>query len=151
MSKTFFVICSVLALVVGALVVSAQQKFEATNVADDPCAYPDRVITTGLFTGSAMQRDQLVAIDGSERIYLCSVWFIGSAVGDVSIYFGTGTTCGTGEDLLSRQTLTADLEPIEFVSGGVSATASRSDTGHAFCIERHAAMILTGHYRYVQE
>jgi len=151
MSKAFAVLCAVLALGVGTLVVSAQQEVVATNVAVDPCADPAKVITVGIFTGSAMQRDQLVAIDGVERIWLCGFWVISNATGDLSLYFGTGTTCQTGEDLLDRETFTADLLPAEFVSGGISATAARSETGHAFCIERHATMILTGHYRYVQE
>jgi len=143
---------AVVGTVIGLLITaSAQQPVTVANTAVDPCADPAKVITVGVFTGSAMQRDELVAVDGTERIYLCSAWLVGSATGDFSLYFGTGTTCQTGEDLLHKETFTADLLPAEFVSGGISATAARSDTAHAFCMERHSAMTISGHYRYVQE
>jgi hypothetical protein len=114
----------------------------------NPCQDHARVTSVAIDT-STSGNVQLVALNGSDLIYICGYSVVvGSTATAVQLIYGTGTACATGETDLTG--------PWPFAAnGGITQANAGSPqfvvpAGNALCVELSAANPITGHVTYVR-
>jgi hypothetical protein len=114
----------------------------------DPCLDPSKVLVTNILATAASGSTELIAVSGSTRVYLCGWQLQGGAAGDITLNFGSGTTCGSNtKAIASTQVVNAgegSLHP-------ANKTFDRSVAARALCVNRSASMTLRGFVSTVQE
>jgi hypothetical protein len=91
---------------------------------------------------------QLVAASGSTRVYVCGYEMVANGATNVTLEYGTGTTCGTGTTALTGAIpLAAQTGEVAGFSGNIVTLTPGSQ---ALCILTSAAVQLSGHLTYVQ-
>jgi hypothetical protein len=120
-----------------------------TAVGASGCEDQTKVASANINTSSS-GNTQLVALNGSEVVYVCGYTLM--AAGDVVVQFirGTGTACATGETDL--ETLTFDDvagHAITNANGG--AAQFKGNAGDALCVELSGAVGVTGRVTYVRQ
>jgi hypothetical protein len=112
-----------------------------------PCADPAR-ITTAAVDSAASGNVEVVALNGSDIVYVCGFSLVASAATSVQFIYGTGTACATGETDLSG--------PMAFAANGgitnanAGAVQMKTPAGNAFCIENSGANQVSGFVSYVR-
>lgn len=113
----------------------------------DPCSNHARIQNVKIDTATS-GNVQLVALSGSDVIYVCGYHIIAASAQSVQLIHGTGSACATGE---------TDAEgPLPLAANGgiaIPVTGSaqfKTAAGEALCIELSAATQISGAVRYVQ-
>ncbi|MEQ1730599.1 MAG: hypothetical protein ABL982_19700, partial [Vicinamibacterales bacterium] len=114
----------------------------------DPCADYARVQSVVIDT-AASGNVELVALNGSDLIYVCGYSVVAGAATGVQFIYGTGTACATGEtDVTGVWSLAAN--------GGITQANAGAPqflpipAGNAFCVENSGANSIQGHVTYVR-
>lgn len=117
------------------------------SVAYNPCADPSKLTWLNLNATAASGSTEHVAVNGSDRIYLCGYSLHLGGAGEVTIQFGSGSTCGSNTSNIRTipAGAAADGEALDLL------TPARSDTGRALCTNRSASTTLEGGFFYVRE
>lgn len=115
--------------------------------AGDPCADHARITTVALNT-STSGNVEMVAINGSDLIYVCGYSVVAGAATGVQLIYGTGTACATGETDLTGVWSFAANGGITQANSGVPQFVVPA--GNAFCIENSGANSIQGHFTYVR-
>lgn len=112
-----------------------------------PCTDPAR-ITSAVIDESTAATNQIVGLNGSDLIYVCSYKVVTTAASSLSWKYGTGTDCATG--------LTA-IEGPQPYGAGVGVTESGGGAplfivpaGNALCLTSSAATAHGGRVTYVR-
>lgn len=112
-----------------------------------PCADHARITTAAINTASS-GNVEVVALNGSDLIYVCGIDVIADGALDVQLIYGTGTACATGETDMTG--------PWGFAANGglVKANAGHPQwivpAGNALCVELGGAVQLSGSVTYVR-
>jgi hypothetical protein len=113
----------------------------------DPCADHARLQSVAIDT-AASGNVELVALNGSDIVYVCGYDLVADAAVAVQFIYGTGSACGTGETDLSG--------PMSFAANGgmsVPNTGSaqfKNIAGNALCIENSTTGGVRGMLKYVR-
>lgn len=114
----------------------------------NPCEDHARVQSVAIDT-STSGNVQLVALNGSDLIYVCGYSVVvGATATAVQLIYGTGTACATGETDLAGPWPLAANGGITQANGG--APQFVVPAGNALCVELSAANPITGHVTYVR-
>lgn len=153
-SKTL-AICSALFVLFTSAAVLAQQPVNVTRVSGvapitDPCLDPAKRTVFNINQSAGTSTVEMVSVSGSTRIYLCDGKIQGSAAAEITIMFGSGTTCGSNTANIDTTTIT-NAGDGALLLPGASGTLARSATGRAICYSRSASTTVEGHIVYVQE
>lgn len=113
-----------------------------------PCADHARIQSAAISTSSS-GNVEVVALNGSDLIYVCGYSLIAGAATAVQFIYGTGTACATGEtDITGAWSLAAN-GGITQANAGVPQFAA-IPAGNALCIENSGANAVQGHVTYVR-
>jgi hypothetical protein len=113
----------------------------------NPCQDHAR-LSNAVISSSASGNVEIVALNGSDLIYVCSVSVVAGAATGVQLIYGTGTACATGEtDMTGVWSFAAN--------GGIALPNSGAPqfvvpAGNAFCFENSGANAVAGHVAYVR-
>lgn len=113
----------------------------------NPCADHARITTAAISTSSS-GNVQIVALNGSDLIYVCGYSVVAGAATGVQLIYGTGTACATGETDLTGVWSFAANGGITQSNGGVPQFVVPA--GNAFCVENSGANAIAGHVTYVR-
>lgn len=91
---------------------------------------------------------EIVALNGSDLIYVCGYSVVATAATAVQFIYGTGTACATGETDLTGAWSFAANGGITQANGGVPQFVVPA--GNAFCVENSGANAIEGHVTYVR-
>jgi hypothetical protein len=118
-----------------------------SNIASNPCADYTKLQVLPINQSAATGGIEHVAVSGSTKIYLCGYHFTQGGAGEVTLQFGSGSTCGSNTASLRviASAASADGAAMELLTPWVSAAA------RAFCTNRSASVTLEGGITYVQE
>jgi hypothetical protein len=114
-------------------------------ICDDPAKVTHVNVNLSAGTGNT----ELVALDGSDLIYVCSYVLIAGGADDTQIIRGTGAACATGETDIQTFDFTADGDGA--VENGGGSTIFTVPAGNALCVERTNSVSLKGRVSYVQQ
>lgn len=90
----------------------------------NPCADHARITTAAISTSSS-GNVQIVALNGSDLIYVCGYSVVAGAATGVQLIYGTGTACATGETDLTGVWSFAANGGITQSNGGVPSSSCR--------------------------
>lgn len=113
----------------------------------NPCMDHARITTVAINTASS-GNVELVALNGSDLIYVCGYSVVAGAATGVQFIYGTGTACATGETDLTGVWSFAANGGITQANGG--APQFVVPAGNAFCVENSGANSIQGHVTYVR-
>jgi hypothetical protein len=113
----------------------------------NPCADHARISSVAIDT-AASGNVELVALSGSDLIYVCGYSVVAGAATGVQLIYGTGTACATGETNLTGVWSFAANGGITQANGGVPQFVVPA--GNAFCVENSGANSIQGHVTYVR-
>lgn len=113
----------------------------------NPCADHARITTAAISTSSS-GNVEIVALNGSDLIYVCGYSVVAGAATGVQLIYGTGTACATGETDLTGVWSFAANGGITQSNGGVPQFVVPA--GNAFCVENSGANAIAGHVTYVR-
>lgn len=113
----------------------------------NPCEDHARIQTAAI-SNSTSGNVEVVALNGSDLIYVCGYSLIAGAATGVRFVYGTGTACATGETGLTGAWAFA-------ANGGIQQTNAGAPqfvvpAGNAFCTENTGANAIAGHVTYVR-
>lgn len=112
-----------------------------------PCEDHARVLSAAINTASS-GNVEVVALNGSDLIFICAIDVVVDAAVDIQLIYGTGTACATGETDLTG--------PWGFAANGGIAKGKGVGpyyvvpAGNAFCIETSGAVQTSGSVTYVR-
>lgn len=112
-----------------------------------PCQDHAR-LTTVAIGNSTSGNVEVVALNGSDLIYVCGYSLMAGAATGVRFVYGTGTACATGETGLTGVWPFAANGGITQANGGVPQFVVPA--GNAFCTENSGANAIAGHVTYVR-
>lgn len=113
-----------------------------------PCGDWSRLTSAAINTAAA-GNVEVVALNGSDLIYVCGYSIVVDAAVDVQFIYGTGTACATGEtDITGIWGLAANGGITQANGGAIQFGAVPA--GNALCIENSAAVQVSGHVAYVR-
>jgi len=113
----------------------------------NPCEDHARIQTAAI-SNSTSGNVEVVALNGSDLIYVCGYSLIAGAATGVRFVYGTGTACATGETGLTGAWALAANGGITQANGG--APQFVVPAGNAFCTENTGANAIAGHVTYVR-
>jgi hypothetical protein len=113
----------------------------------NPCADHARVTTAAISTSSS-GNVEIVALNGSDLIYVCGYSVVAGAATGVQLIYGTGTACATGETDMTGVWSFAANGGITQSNAGVPQFVVPA--GNAFCVENSGANAIAGHVTYVR-
>lgn len=113
----------------------------------DPCADYARITTVAIDT-AASGNVELVALNGSDLVYVCGLSVVVDGAVDIQLIYGTGTACATGETNLTGIWGFAANGGIALPSAGVPQFIVPA--GNALCVETSGAVQTSGHVTYVR-
>lgn len=113
----------------------------------NPCADHARISSVAINTSSS-GNVELVALNGSDLIYVCGYSVVAGAATGVQFIYGTGTACATGETDITGVWSFAANGGITQANGGVPQFVVPA--GNAFCVENSGANSIQGHVTYVR-
>lgn len=113
----------------------------------DPCSDHARLSTAAIST-TTNGNVEVVALNGSDLIYVCGVSIVETAAQSVQLIYGTGTACATGETDLTGPYALAANGGFLFPNAGVPHFIVPA--GNAFCIETNGTGQTSGHVTYVR-
>lgn len=100
---------------------------------------------------AASGNTQLVALNGSTSIYICSYIITAEATVDVRLVRGTGTACATGETSITGTFAFSTTTGLLGVSRGSGlGMITKGSSGDAVCIETSGAVQVNGEITYTQ-
>jgi hypothetical protein len=112
-----------------------------------PCDDEARIQNVAIDT-AASGNVELVALNGSDVIYVCGYDIVADAAVAMQFIYGTGAACGTGEtDLSGPMSLAANGGISRMVTG---ATQFKAPAGNALCIENSTTGGVRGSLQYVR-
>jgi hypothetical protein len=112
----------------------------------NPCSDPAR-ITSAAISESTAATNEIVALSGSNLIFVCSYKFVTTAANSLNWKYGTGTDCGTGTTSIEgAQPYAANGGAAE--SGG-GAPLFSVPAGNALCLTSTVATAHGGRVSYV--
>jgi hypothetical protein len=113
----------------------------------NPCADHARISTAAISTSSS-GNVEIVALNGSDLIYVCGYSVVAGAATGVQLIYGTGTACATGEtDLTGVWSFAANGG---ITQGNAGVPQFVVPAGNAFCVENSGANAIAGHVTYVR-
>lgn len=118
-----------------------------TSGAGDPCSDHTRISSAAIDT-STSGNVEIVALNGSDLIYVCGYSVVAGAATSVQFIRGTGTACATGETDLTGPWSFAANGGITQANTGVPQFVVAA--GNALCIENSGANAVQGHVTYVR-
>lgn len=69
----------------------------------NPCSSPSATLQMVTGSASGTTATQIIALSGSTKIYVCAINFgTGTGAGTISLLYGTGTNCATGQAILMQ-------------------------------------------------
>lgn len=113
----------------------------------NPCQDFSRITNVAIDTASS-GNVELVALNGSDLVYVCGYDIVADAAVAVQFIYGTGTACATGETDLSG--------PMSFAANGgtsrgvTGAVQFKNVAGNALCIENSTTGGVRGSLQYVR-
>lgn len=111
------------------------------------CADHARLSTAAINTSSS-GNVELVALNGSDLIYVCGYSVVAGAATGVQFIYGTGTACATGEtDLTGVWSFAANGG---ITNGNAGVPQFVVPAGNAFCLKNSGANSVQGHIVYVR-
>ena len=113
----------------------------------NPCADHARISSVAINT-STSGNVQLVALNGSDLIYVCGYSVVAGAATGVQFIYGTGTACATGETDITGVWSFAANGGITQANAGVPQFIAPA--GNALCVENSGANSIQGHVTYVR-
>lgn len=113
----------------------------------NPCDDHARVQTAAI-SNSTSGNVEVVALNGSDLIYVCGYSLMAGAATGVRFVYGTGTACATGETGLTGAWPFAANGGIQQPNTG--APQFVVPAGNAFCTENTGANAIAGHVTYVR-
>lgn len=113
----------------------------------DPCSDHARITTAAIST-TTNGNVEVVALNGSDLIYVCSVSVVETAAQSFQLIYGTGTACATGETDLTGPYAFAANGGMVLPNTGVAQFVVPA--GNAFCIETNGTGQTSGHVAYVR-
>ena len=113
----------------------------------NPCADHARISSVAINT-STSGNVELVALNGSDLIYVCGYSVVAGAATGVQFIYGTGTACATGETDITGVWSFAANGGITQANGGVPQFIAPA--GNALCVENSGANSIQGHVTYVR-
>ncbi len=112
-----------------------------------PCEDHAR-ISSAAIDSAASGNVEIVALNGSDLIYICGYSVVAGAATGLQLIYGTGTACATGETDMTGVWSLAANGGITQANGG--APQFVVPAGNAFCIENSGANSVQGHVTYVR-
>lgn len=112
-----------------------------------PCADHSR-LSVAAIGNSTSGNVEVVALNGSDLIYVCGYSLMAGATTGVRFVYGTGTACATGETGLTGIWPFAANGGIAQANAGVPQFVVPA--GNAFCTENSGANSIQGHVLYVR-
>jgi len=117
------------------------------NVGSDPSSGKGTPSSVAINVSTAATT-QLVALSGSTAIYVTSFDFMAGGTGNVTLEYGTGSSCGTGTTALTgAYPLTAQNG---IAKGNGLGTVLKVPSGNALCILTSAAVQVSGSVSFQQ-
>jgi len=113
----------------------------------NPCGDHARISSAAISTSSS-GNVEIVALNGSDLIYICGISISAGAATGVQLIYGTGTACATGETDLTGVYPFAANGGLVMVNGGRPQFVVPA--GNAFCVENSGANAIAGHVTYVR-
>lgn len=113
----------------------------------NPCNDHARIQTAAI-SNSTSGNVEVVALNGSDLIYVCGYSLMAGATTGVRFVYGTGTACATGETGLTGAWPFAANGGIQQPNTG--APQFVVPAGNAFCTENTGANAIAGHVTYVR-
>jgi hypothetical protein len=113
------------------------------------CDDPSKVTTFNINLGAGTGNTELVALNGSDLIYVCSFVYTTGGADTPQLIYGTGTACATGETDLMTLNLAAAGDGI--VENGGGAVITKAPAGNALCLERTNSVTAMGRLGYVRQ
>lgn len=111
------------------------------------CGDPASVQSVAISTSSSGYT-QLVALSGSTVIHVCGFNVMAGGTTNVSLAYGTGSSCGTGTTALTGAYPLIAQTGLAVGNGG--ATQMKTAAGNALCVNNSAAVAIAGFLTYVQ-
>jgi hypothetical protein len=105
-------------------------------------------VTTAAISTSSSGNVEIVALNGSDLIYVCGYSVVAGAATGVQLIYGTGTACATGETDMTGVWSFAANSGITQSNAGVPQFVVPA--GNAFCVENSGANAIAGHVTYVR-
>jgi hypothetical protein len=122
------------------------------SVNTDPCGSWGIVKQSVPINVSAAATAQLVAISGSTKVFVCGFSFtMVGAVQSIQFEYGTGTTCGTGTNVLTGAFADGTVSDIVVTYGGGEMTIFGTPAGQALCVLSTTTASVQGVLTYVQQ
>jgi hypothetical protein len=113
------------------------------------CDDPSKVTTFNINLGAGTGNTELVALNGSDLIYVCSFVYTTGGADTPQLIYGTGTACATGETDLMTLNLAAAGDGL--VENGGGAVITKAPAGNALCLERTNSVTAMGRLGYVRQ
>lgn len=111
------------------------------------CGDHGQVVTVAIST-AGIGNTQLVALTAGQTIYICGIVVMAGGTTNVTLSYGTGVQCQTGNvDLTGAMPLIAQVGWVEPNTGAMQYKAA---SGNAFCIENTAAVQVSGSLKYIK-
>lgn len=106
--------------------------------------------TTANYAASTTGLTQIVALNGTARIYVCSfIINVGATATNVGLSYGTGTNCASGTGVLIPP-LTLPINGL-VVYGRDTGNAIQTPVGNALCVSASAANPVVVSVQYSQD
>lgn len=118
------------------------------SVAASACDDPAKVTSVAISTGTS-GNTQLVALNGSEVVYACGLVLMAGGTVDVSVVYGTGTNCGTGETALTGAFPLVAQTGFSVPNG--TGVQFKGAAGNAMCLKLSASQNVRGWLTYVRQ
>lgn len=120
----------------------------------DPCTFQAK--TTYALSSNATTLTQLIAANGSTKIYICSISVISAAAQVFNLNTGTGSNCGTNTAAVIGSTTAANGLSFAANGGltlgsGEATVAEANLAGAELCILQSNAVYSSGSISYVQQ
>ena len=120
----------------------------------DPCTFQAK--TTYALSSNATTLTQLIAANGSQKIYICSISVISAAAQVFNLNTGTGSNCGTNTAAVIGSTTAANGLSFAANGGltlgsGEATVAEANLAGAELCILQSNAVYSSGSISYVQQ
>lgn len=113
----------------------------------NPCQDHTRVTTAAIST-AASGNVEIVALNGSDLIYVCGYEFTTTTAQGIQWIYGTGTACATGETDISGVMEVGATGGIARANAGAPQLVVPA--GNAFCVEKDDTVQMSGYVTYVR-
>lgn len=115
----------------------------------DPCQSPAVQKSSVAVAISTATTTQLVALNGTKKVYVCGFSATTGAAGALTFEYGTGASCGTGTTTLTGAMVMGTTGSITLGNSG--GTLMSTAAGNAFCALTATGAALQGVLTYVQQ